>query len=89
MEPNAPDFDKLNERFALALGVRSIIRLRLTRIQDSWGYGVPLYDFVTPRDTLLKWAERKGERGIVEFKREYNVQSIDGLLALKVFDRPQ
>jgi len=89
LEPNDPEFDKLNKRFALDLGVRSIIRVRLTRIQDSCGYGVPLYDFVKPRDTLLKWAERKGERGIVEFKRECNVRSIDGLLALEVFDRPQ
>jgi len=38
-----------------------MVRVRLTRIQDSCGYGVPLYDFVKPRDTLLKWAERKGE----------------------------
>ena len=89
LEPNNPEFDAHNERFALDLGVRSIIRVHLTRIQDSCGYGVPLYDFVKPRDTLLKWAEKKGEHGIVEFKREYNVQSIDGLLALEVFDRPQ
>jgi Pyridoxamine 5'-phosphate oxidase len=89
LEPNNPNFDELNKRFALDLGVRSMIRVRLTRIQDSCGYGVPLYDFVKPRDTLLKWAEKKGEQGIVRFKREYNVQSIDGLLALEVFDRPQ
>jgi hypothetical protein len=89
LEPDNPDFDALNKCFALDLGVRSIIRMRLTRIQDSCGYGVPLYDFVKPRDTLLKWAKRKGEQGIVKFKREYNVQSIDGLLALEVFDRPQ
>jgi len=88
LEPNNSEFDNLNKRFALDLGVRSIIRVRLARIQDSCGYGVPLYDFVKPRDTLLKWAERKGERGIVEFKREYNLRSIDGLLALEVFDRP-
>jgi hypothetical protein len=89
LEPNNSEFNELNRRFALALGVRSIIRVHLTRVQDSCGYGVPLYDFVKPRDTLQKWAERKGERGIVEFKREYNVQSIDGLLALEVFDRPR
>src|SRR5262249_42535802 len=35
LEPNDPEFGKLNERFALDLGVRSIIRVRLTRIQDS------------------------------------------------------
>ena len=73
LEPDNPNFDELNKRFALDLGVRSIIRMRLTRIQDSCGYGVPLYDFVKPRDTLLKWAKKKGEQGIVKFKREYNV----------------
>ena len=89
LEPDNPNFDELNNRFALDLGVRSIIRVHLTRIQDSCGYGVPLYDFVKPRDTLLKWAQRKGEQEIDKFKREYNVQSIDGLPALEVFDRPQ
>ena len=89
LEPNHPSFDALNERFALDLGVRSIIRVDLTRIQDSCGFGVPLYDFVKPRDTLVKWAEKKGEQGIAKFKREHNVRSIDGLLALGVLDRPQ
>ena len=89
LEPNNPSFDALNKRFALDLGVRSIIRVGLTRIQDSCGFGVPLYDFVKPRDTLRKWAEKKGEQGIVKFKREHNVQSIDGLLALEAFERPQ
>jgi Pyridoxamine 5'-phosphate oxidase len=89
LEPNDPRFDALNGRFALDLGVRSIIRICLTRIQDSCGFGVPLYDFVKPRDTLLKWAEKKGKQGIVKFKREHNARSIDSLLALEVFDRPQ
>ena len=65
LEPNNSELNELNRRFALDLGVRSIIRVHLTRIQDSCGYGVPLYGLVEPRDTLLKWAERKGERGIV------------------------
>lgn len=63
LEPKNPSFDELNKRFALDLGVRSIIRVGLTRIQDSCGFGVPLYDFVKPRDTLLKWAEKKGRTG--------------------------
>lgn len=89
LEPSNPSFEALNKRFSLDLGVRSIIRVGVTRIQDSCGFGVPLYDFVKPRDTLLKWAEKKGEQGIVKFKREHNVRSIDGLLALEVFDRPR
>jgi predicted pyridoxine 5'-phosphate oxidase superfamily flavin-nucleotide-binding protein len=89
LEPNNPSFHGFNKRFALDRGVRSIIRVDLTRIQDSCGFGVPFYDFVKPRDTLLKWAEKKGEQQIVKFKREHNVRSIDGLLALEVFDRPR
>jgi predicted pyridoxine 5'-phosphate oxidase superfamily flavin-nucleotide-binding protein len=89
LEPDNPGFNAVNKRFAFDLGVRSIIRIGLARIQDSCGFGVPLYDFVKPRDTLLKWAEKKGEQGIAKFKREHNVRSIDGLLALEVFDRPQ
>ena len=46
LELDNPDFEALNKSFAPALGVRSIIRVRLTRIQVSCGYGVPLYDFV-------------------------------------------
>jgi hypothetical protein len=89
LEPDNPDFAAINKRFGRKLGVRSIIRVGLTRIQDSCGFGVPLYKFVKPRDTLLRWAEKKGEREIVKFKREHNARSIDGLVALEVFDRPQ
>src|SRR4029450_132132 len=48
LEPNSPRFDEVNKCFALDLGVRSIIRVSLTRIQDSCGYGVSLYDFLKP-----------------------------------------
>ena len=41
LEPNNPEFDALSKRFTLDLGVRSIIRVGLTRIQDSCGLGVP------------------------------------------------
>lgn len=86
-ERGAPEFDDLNARFSHDLGVRSIIRVNLTRIQDSCGFGVPLYEFVKPRDTLLKWAEKKGEQGLAEYRRENNMKSIDGLPALEAFDQ--
>jgi hypothetical protein len=89
LEPDNADFGSINQRFARDPGVRSIIRVGLTRIQDSCGFGVPLYKFAEPRGTLLKWAKNKGEQELVKFRREHNVRSIDGLLALEVFDRPQ
>jgi hypothetical protein len=47
--------------------------------QTSCGFGVPLYDFVSERDTLIRSAEKKGPEGIVNYQRENNVRSIDGL----------
>ena len=87
LEPGNPSFDALNQDFPLDLGVRSIVRVGLTRIQDSCGFGVPLFDFVRPRDTLLRWAESKGAEELVKFRRDRNAWSIDGLSALAVSDR--
>ena len=82
LEPGNPSFDALKPCFPLDLGVRSIIRVGLTRIQDSCGFGVPLFEFVKPRDTLLRWAESKGPEELVKFRRDRNARSIDGLPAL-------
>jgi hypothetical protein len=84
LEPESSDIAAINKRFARELGVRSIIRVGLTRIQDSCGSGVPLYKFQKPRDTLLNW---EGEQGFVNFKREHNACSIYSLPALEVFER--
>ncbi len=65
-------------------GVRSVIRLEVDRISDSCGYGVPLYRYEGERDQLRRWAERKGEAAVAEYRREQNAQSIDGLPAVTV-----
>lgn len=65
-----------------SLGVRSIIRVDVTRIADSCGYGVPLYRYEGPREQLGAWAERKGAEGIEAYMREKNAASIDGLAGL-------
>jgi hypothetical protein len=63
--------------------LRSIIRVELTRISDSCGYGVPRYRFEKERDQLTLWAERKGAEGIETYQRTKNAKSIDGLDALR------
>ena len=82
VESGTEAFIELNRHFSPKPGVRAIIRVDITRIQDSCGFGVPLYDFVEPRDTLQKWIERKGEQGLAEYRQEKNMKSIDGLPAL-------
>lgn len=77
--PGHPDFASLVARFPPRPGVRSIIRVRATRISDSCGYGVPLMDFREPRRAMSLWAEKKGAPGLVDYQREKNAQSLDGL----------
>jgi hypothetical protein len=59
-------------------GARQIVRLDIEMVQTSCGYGVPLFDYKEERLTLRRWAETKGEDGLVAYRREKNVRSIDG-----------
>lgn len=79
VEPKDEDFEGLRARFHDYPGVRSIVRVRATRISDSCGYGVPLYEYKGERDQLQRWAERKGEGGIAQYQRDNNAESLDGL----------
>jgi hypothetical protein len=59
-------------------GARQIISVKIELVQTSCGFGVPNYDYVGDRDTLNKWAEKRGEAGIREYWREKNRLSLDG-----------
>jgi hypothetical protein len=60
-------------------GARQIVILEVELVQTSCGFGVPLYDYVGERPSLIQWAEFKGEDGLEEYRREKNARSIDGL----------
>lgn len=79
VEPGHEEFSELSAHFAQYPGVRSIIRVRATRISDSCGYGVPLYDYKAERDQLQRWAKSKGEDGVARYQRDKNAESLDGL----------
>ncbi|UCH28454.1 MAG: pyridoxamine 5'-phosphate oxidase family protein [Myxococcales bacterium] len=79
IEPGDAEFGELIAHFADYPAVRSIIRIRATRISDSCGYGVPLYEHKGERDQLQRWARSKGEEGIAQYKRDRNAESLDGL----------
>lgn len=80
--PGDREFDALAAAFPLRPGVRSIIKISLDRVSDSCGYGVPLYDFRGERDALRKWSEKKGPKGLEEYRSSENRNSIDGLPGL-------
>ena len=77
--PVDPEWDNLIAHFTPQLGTRQIIVVDLHMVQTSCGYAVPFMDYVGERDTLDRWAEAKGEEGIVEYRREKNSFSIDKL----------
>jgi len=79
LERHHEEFEALRGNFGDYPGARSIIRIRATRISDSCGFGVPLYEQKGERDQLQRWAERKGPEGIAAYQRENNAESIDGL----------
>jgi hypothetical protein len=73
-------FDKLAHHFPTTEGRRAIITVRVDRVADSCGFGVPLMDYAGERPQMPEWVERKGGReGILAYQEEKNRASIDGL----------
>jgi len=60
-------------------GARQMVMLDVELVQTSCGFGVPLYDYVGERPSLINWAEAKGEDGLRAYRAEKNLRSIDGL----------
>jgi Pyridoxamine 5'-phosphate oxidase len=69
------------EHFPDVPGARAIIDIDVTRISTSCGFGVPLMQPVGARDDLIKWAARKGDDGLADYRATRNARSIDGLPA--------
>jgi hypothetical protein len=77
--PGTPEWDELSPLFPVMLSARQIIVADIHRTSTSCGYAVPYYDYVGERDTDVRWAEAKGEDGLVAYRQEKNIASIDGL----------
>jgi hypothetical protein len=77
--PGDGEWDELAGLFPRIPGARQVIVADISLVQTSCGYAVPLMEQVGERDTLTRWAERKGEEGLDAYRREKNVRSIDGL----------
>ncbi len=76
-------FEELIELFEDSIGVRQIFTIKIDNLQTSCGYGVPIYEGFEERQTLSKWADKKGEQGLKDYFDKKNRISIDGLPAVK------
>ena len=67
---------------------RAIVLVEVDRIADSCGYGVPLMKHEGNRPHMELWAAKKvrvgGPEALLEYQREKNARSIDGLPAVDV-----
>jgi hypothetical protein len=81
--PDDPAFSELKPRFPDHPGIRSIIRIDVTRVSDSCGHGVPEYTYEGERDVLVRWAAKKGPEGMQEYQAKHNRVSLDGLPAVE------
>ena len=83
LEPHDREFNRLRGLFPAEPAGRAIVRILVTRIADSCGYGVPLYSFEGHRSQLPEWMSRKGAQGLLQYQQDENRSSIDGLPALQ------
>jgi hypothetical protein len=79
VEPHQAEFPALAASFPDHENARSIIVAELTRITDSCGYGVPLFQYEGEREQLRAWARNCGPDRLKAYRDEKNRRSIDGL----------
>jgi predicted pyridoxine 5'-phosphate oxidase superfamily flavin-nucleotide-binding protein len=79
VEAHEAEFAALAESFSTSGNARSIVLVEVTRVQDSCGYGVPLFKYEGERTQLQAWASKRGAEGLKAYRQEKNRKSIDGL----------
>jgi hypothetical protein len=88
-----PGFEELLEQCAFApvefpQARRAIVHVQVNRVADACGYGVPLMSYAGKRPHSDAWAAKKlrvgGPDALLDYQREKNARSIDGLPAVEL-----
>ena len=77
------EFERLSPFFPDLVGTRAIIQLEVSRIADSCGWGVPLFEYRGQRDQYPRYVEQVGVEGIRKGQLKSNMKSLDGLQGLR------
>ncbi len=78
IHPKDEDWAKCISLFPEQNGGRQLVDVHVEMVQTSCGFAVPFMDYKGERNTLQKWAIKKGEEGIKEYWLEKNRVSLDG-----------
>ena len=82
IERGHPDFNTLLATFPPQPVCRNLIRIKVTRISDSCGWGVPLYDYTGQRDEIARAVAGKTPEQLRAKAEKQNRLSVDGLEGL-------
>ena len=82
-EPGGEAHDGLRRRLPDLPGSRAVVDVAVDRVSSSCGFGVPLMEFVGPREELVASARRKGPEKMAAYRARKNAASIDGLPGLQ------
>jgi hypothetical protein len=79
VRPRDSQWQELRAQFPTLPGERQIIVLDIESIMTTCGFAVPLYEYKAQRELLPEFTCKMGEERMVEYRRERNQMSIDGL----------
>ncbi len=82
-EPGGEVHDGLRRLLPDLPGSRAVVDVAVDRVSSSCGFGVPLMEFVGPREELVASARRKGPEKMAAYRARKNAASIDGLPGLR------
>ena len=78
IHPRDDDWDSLYANFGDWVGARQIFDMSIDLVQTSCGYAVPHYEFQSERETLTKWAQKRGRDGVETYWSERNQLTLNG-----------
>jgi hypothetical protein len=79
IRPHHPDWGAMRPYFPDLPGARQIFRLHVESVATSCGWGVPMSHDLRGRDDLVTWVAPKTGEQMENYRRKFNVASIDGL----------
>ena len=79
VHPRDSEWRELFSLFPPLLGARQIFDVTIDLVQTSCGMAVPYLSYAGDRELLSKWAEKKGEEGLRQYRAEKNDLSLDGI----------
>ena len=77
--PGTKEWEEYAPHFKIYPSTRQLIIADIDLVQTSCGFGVPLFEYTGERDIHFEWAEKKGADGLMEYVKQNNLKSLDGL----------